>query len=280
MALIASFSECILLHNPQQRPTIDQILKCEWLHQRAKPPPSPLNEARNIIARRKKASFWCNKSRKTSPISPLSVREAPVEPVESYTKKYNNVPIEKFKNPLESFNASATTVIPIHNHSNIYKRNNSLINSSKIIPKRNPKNGHIEIVQDNDIIQVRSYSQDEPSENSMESSDDYDKFMMLPSKTNKDDNQLRALHPMELEARKILRTLGIEDEALEKAIEHGPRSEVIGIYRIVIMRLKTQKEQALISQQSPVSSNDKLKNDHNHKLQQAKKQNATRCAIL
>lgn len=114
----------------------------------------------------------------------------------------------------------------------------------------------------------------------MESSDDYDRFMMLPSKTDKDDNLLRALHPMEQEARKILRTLGIEDEALEKGIEHGPRSEIIGIYRIIIMRLKTQKEQALISQQSPVSSNDKLKNDHNHKLQKSKKQNATKCAIL
>lgn len=241
-----------------------------------------MNEARSIIQKRKKASFWCTKSRKTSPLSPLQPIKLP-EPIECYTKKYNNVPVEKFKNPLET-NASlssATTVIPIHNNLSSSTRNNSLINSSQIVSKRN-KNGHIEIVQNNDIIQVRSYSVDESDESSVESDNngDFDKFMMIPTRTNCDESLLRALHPMEQETRKIMRTLGIHDQELEKNIEHGPRSEIIGIYRIVIMRLKTQKEQAAISHHSPEISDKLNNNHHNHKSPKTKKHNATKCAIL
>lgn len=238
-----------------------------------------MNEARSIIQKRKKASFWCTKSRKTSPLSPLQPIKQP-EPIECYTKKYNNVPVEKFKNPLDT-NASlssATTVIPIHNSLNNVTRNNSLTNSSKIVQKRN-KNGSMEIIQNNDIIQVRSYSVDESDHSSVESDNkDFDKFMMIPTSTNCDEHLLRALHPLEQETRKIMRTLGIHDQELEKNVEHGPRSEIIGIYRIIIMRLKTKKEQASISHHSPVIS-DKLNNNH-HNHQKTKKHNATKCAIL
>lgn len=171
-------------------------------------------------------------------------------------------------------------MIPIHNNLSSIQRNNSLINSSRIVSRRNQKNGKIEIVQNNDVIQVRSYSHDDPSEDlSVESEyKDFDKFMMFPTRTNSDANLFRALNPMEMESRKIMRTLGITDEMLEKQIEHGPRSEIIGIYRIIVMRLKTQKEQSSISHQSPVIS-DKLNNNHFHN-QKTKKHNATRCAIL
>jgi serine/threonine-protein kinase NIM1 len=218
-------------------------------------------------------------------LSPCQPTKFP-EPIECYTKKYNNVPVEKFKNPIEtnaSISASATTVIPVHNNLSTLARNNSLINSSRIVPKRNnDKNGGLEIVQSNDIIQVRSYSNDEPSDESSVDSDckDFDRFMMLPTRSKCDANQLRALHPLEQETRKILKSYGIGDELLEKHIEHGPRSEVIGIYRIVIMRLKTQKEQAsIISHNSPVIS-DKLNNNH-HRVEKSKKHaTKSKCAIL
>lgn len=273
--------ECILLHNPAHRPNIDQILNCEWLHQKPKRPISPLQEARSIIQKRKKASFWCTKSRKTTPLSPLSQPFKQPEPIECYTKKYNNVPADKFKNPLESHISSATTVIPIHNNVKAVTRNNSLINSSKIVLKRNPSNGPIDKTS-SEIIQVRSYSNDDPSgEDSSGDGEnrDYDKFMMIPTLTNSDESILRALNPIEQETRKIMRTLGITDEALEKHVEHGPRSEIIGIYRIIIMRLKTQKEQSSISHHSPVISDKVNNNHHNHKTQKTKK-NATKCAIL
>lgn len=259
--------ECILLHNPAHRPTVDLILRSQWVQQRSKRPQSPLQEARSIIHRRKKASFWCSKSRKTSPMSPNHAKKQP-EYVDCNTKKYNNIPAEKFKNPLEYTPSSATTVIPIHNSLNPVTRNNSLINSSKIILKRNNRNGPIE------IIQVRSYSND-ASEETVEENDnnDFDQFMMTPTKTSScDESLLRTLHPLELETRNIMDSLGIGRELLEKGIEHGPRSEVIGVYRIIIMRLKTQREQS-----SPVISPilENVKKNY-----QSKKQNATKCAIL
>jgi serine/threonine-protein kinase NIM1 len=237
-----------------------------------------LHEARSIIQKRKKASFWCSKSRKTSPISPFHQPIKQPEPIECYTKKYNNVPVEKFKNPLEN---DAPAVIPMQNSLSALSRNNSLINTSKNIKKRNGVNG-VEVVQSHDILQVKSYSNYDPTdESSVEGDKDFDKFMMLPTRTHCDANLLAALDPLEVETRKIMKSLGIGDILLEKNIEQGPRSEVIGIYRIIIMRLKTQKENAsIISHLSPVIT-DKLNNNHHQKPQKTKKkQNATKCAIL
>lgn len=268
-----------MLHNPQHRPNIDQILRCEWLQHRPTRPQSPLHEARTLIQKRKKPSFWCTPSRKTSPLSPNHQPLKQTEVVECYTKKYNNVPVEKFKNPIDNDSSlSATTVIPIHNLSSTIQRNNSLINSSKVVRNQSIKNGSIEKTE---IIQVRSYSQDDPlDETSLDGENkDYEKFMMNPTRTNQDIVLLKNLHPIEQSTRKIMGTLGINDELLEKNIEHGPRSEIIGIYRIIIMRLKTQISSESISQQQSPANNDKL-NNHNHKLQKTKKHNATRCAIL
>lgn len=170
-------------------------------------------------------------------------------------------------------------MIPIHNNLSSIQRNNSLINSSRVVHKRNQKNGLVENVRHSDIIQVRSYSHDDPLEDlSAETEKDFEKFMMLPTRTNSDAILLRALNPLEVEVRKVMKSLGISDGMLEKNIEHGPRSEIIGIYRIIIMRLKTQKELSSISQQSPVIYDKLNNNHHNHKLRKTK--NATKCAIL
>lgn len=112
------------------------------------------------------------------------------------------------------------------------------------------------------------------------------RFMMLPSKTNNDENLLRALHPFEAQTREIMRTYGITDEMLEKNIQHGPRSELIGIYRIIITRLKTHKiaqtaPTTIINNESPVhlKLNDKI-NNNNHQKTLHKKQKTKLCAIL
>lgn len=204
------------------------------------------------------------------------------EPIDCYTKKFNNIPIEKFKNPLEQESSSANTIIHFHNqqnHMSAIKRNNSLINSAKVVKK------NVEIVQNNDIIQVqslRSYSNDDPNTFDIisESDKDFERFMMLPSITNGDINLYRTLNPLEQEVRKIMVSYGISENVIEKNIEHGPRSEIIGIYRILIMRLKTQKEQGSIINQSLVNKNSSSmitnNNNNNHKSQRKKHM----CAIL
>jgi serine/threonine-protein kinase NIM1 len=270
------------------RPNIDMIFRSEWVQQLHKKPESPSTNPLTIIQKRKKASFWCTKSRKTSPLSNQPLKQP--EPIECYTKKYNNVPVEKFKNPLEQEGSlsSAMTVVPVHNHLNTINRNNSLINSSKIVKKN-----QIEIVQNNDIIQVRSlrsYSNDDPSQDdeaSTASEKDFDKFMKLPSRVNGDTNALRALNPLEQEVRKLMNKLGISETLLEKHIEQGPRSEIIGIYRILIMRLKTQKEQASVNNNNSSSSNLLLgsKNHNNnssnrHQSHKSERRRKHMCAIL
>jgi serine/threonine-protein kinase NIM1 len=269
LSFFLSVVECILLHNPAQRPTVDLVLRAQWLQRSAHRPQSPLAEARTLIQRRKKASFWCSKSRKTSPMSP----NHPMKPetIECYTKKYNNVPIEKFKNPLESQPTSATTVIPINNLNSV-TRNNSLINSSKIILKRKEQNGNGRAPVE--ALQINSFSNDQSEESEDEQSYDFSQFMMMPTRTNCDASSLRDLDPLEQEARKIMRGLGIKTEVLEKSIDHGPRSEIIGIYRIIIMRLKTQKEQS--SQLQAISP----MLDNVVKSYQTKKNRASKCAIL
>lgn len=278
------------MHNPIHRPSIDMILRSQWVQQQiVKKPDSPTQNALTIIQKRKKASFWCSKSRKTSPMSPNQPIKQP-EPIDCYTKKYNNIPIEKFKNPLEQETSlsSAMTVVPVHNHLSTIKRNNSLINSSKVV-KRNQRNEPmVEIVQNNDIIQVRSlrsYSNDDPSafdddEISTESEKDFERFMMLPSRTNGDANLLRALNPIEQEVRKLMKSLGISDNLLEKNIEQGPRSEIIGIYRILIMRFKTQKEQPSIINQTAVNKNNTLTNNNNSHKNHKSQRRKHMCAIL
>jgi serine/threonine-protein kinase NIM1 len=191
------------------------------------------------------------------------------ETIECYTKKYNNVPIEKFKNPLESQPTSATTVIPINNLNSV-TRNNSLINSSKIILKKKERNG-----RPVDAFQINSFSNDQSEESEDEhDSKDFAQFMMMPTRTSCDASSLRDLDPLEQEARKIMRGYGIKTEVLEKSIDHGPRSEIIGIYRIIIMRLKNQKEQSSQLQAISPMLDNVVKSYH------TKKNRASKCAIL
>jgi serine/threonine-protein kinase NIM1 len=236
-------------------------------------------ESRSSVGRRKKTSFWCSRTSKTSPLSasssPLSLK--PVEPIECYTKKYNNVPMEKFKNPLEN------TTIPNRNNSQSASRNNSQRNAHK-----NGGNNNVEIVQKNDIIQVRTYANENNNTKTngedvsiSSESRDFEKFMMIPTQTNGD---LSSLHPMEIETRNIMEKYGISRETLEKNAENGPRSEVIGIYRILIMRLKNmqEKEKAkeLEANGNDMQSPPKTNSNSKHKSSTKKRIDATKCAIL
>jgi serine/threonine-protein kinase NIM1 len=179
--------------------------------------------------------------------------------------------------------SSAKTIIPINNQLSTFKRNNSLINSSRIVNK-NIRNELIQIVQSNDIIQVRSYSNDQLEESSIESDKDFERYIMIPTRTNGDHDLLNALNPLEMEVRKLIHMLGISNELLEKHIDHGPRSEIIGIYRILLMRLKTQKEQASITNNSSSHTLDKNSRScsriSNGQHQSQRKKRNTFCAIL
>lgn len=74
-------------------------------------------------------------------------------------------------------------------------------------------------------------------------------FVMAPTDT--DDTSL--LHTFEIESRSILEKLGIPNDMLIRSIGSGPRSEVIGAYRIVVHRLQQKK---ILSLQQAVAEAD------------------------
>lgn len=67
-------------------------------------------------------------------------------------------------------------------------------------------------------------------------SDEQKGFVMLPTQTK----DLSELDDIEINARKILNNLGISDDLLCQAIPSGPRSDIIGAYRIIVHRLQKQ----------------------------------------
>lgn len=271
-----NFLECLLINSPQHRPRIDQVLNSEWIITNLKPKKfseSDLEEARSIISHRRRSSFWCApKSR--NHVQPKVVE--PKKPIECSTKKFNNVPFENFTNPIDMHSIpNHTTVIPISNNTNKFNRNNSLINSSKVIVKRNSVHriGPIDIIQVKNAHSLeRSYSHDNDNEEEcIDNEKDFENFMLLPTNTHNHGDTI-ALHPLETETRKILISYGISCDQLERSIEFGPRSEIIAIYRIVITRLKTQSSKESLP--SPNFSNLK-------KTLHTKQKNPTKiCAIL
>lgn len=72
------------------------------------------------------------------------------------------------------------------------------------------------------------------STNDLIDDDNQGNFVMNP--TNTDD--LTCMNPLEAEARLLLENLGITNDMLRRSIENGPRSEIIGAYRIVVHRLQ------------------------------------------
>lgn len=70
-----------------------------------------------------------------------------------------------------------------------------------------------------------------------EENEDQGEFVMSPTNTN----ILTDIHPVEMEARLTLEKLGITSEMLCQSIESGPRSDIIGAYRIVVHRIQKQQ---------------------------------------
>jgi hypothetical protein len=191
---------------------------CEWIEKTLSKKSSTassnddsIEDVRQMIKRRKKASLWCSKSRSAHPLSSAnktSPKMPCIEFIDCYTKKYNNIPHDKFKNPLQE------------PHS--VKRNNSIK------------------INVNEVIQVKSYY--EKSDSCDKQVEFENEKMMIPTSTLGDLSVIESLSPLESEARQIMSMLGISSEMLEKSINSGPKSEIIGIYRILMMRLKNQRE--------------------------------------
>ncbi|XP_049533697.1 sperm motility kinase-like [Anopheles darlingi] len=71
--------------------------------------------------------------------------------------------------------------------------------------------------------------------------EEHGKFVMYPTTAVSSEGN-RHLHVLEAETRRLMKVLGITSEMLNRAVANGPRSDIIGVYRIIMHRL--QREQA------------------------------------
>ncbi|XP_053673161.1 MAP/microtubule affinity-regulating kinase 3 [Anopheles nili] len=72
--------------------------------------------------------------------------------------------------------------------------------------------------------------------------DEHGKFVMYPT-TNVSSEGNRHLHPLESETRRLMKALGVTGDMIARAVTNGPRSDIIGMYRIIMQRL--QREQTI-----------------------------------
>ncbi|XP_049282567.1 probable serine/threonine-protein kinase DDB_G0280133 isoform X2 [Anopheles funestus] len=73
--------------------------------------------------------------------------------------------------------------------------------------------------------------------------EEHGRFMMYPTTTVSSEGN-RHLHPLEMETRRLMKALGITGDMIARAVTNGPRSDIIGVYRIIMHRL--QREQTSV----------------------------------
>uniref|UniRef100_A0A182YH02 non-specific serine/threonine protein kinase n=3 Tax=Anopheles stephensi TaxID=30069 RepID=A0A182YH02_ANOST len=73
--------------------------------------------------------------------------------------------------------------------------------------------------------------------------EEHGRFMMYPTTAVSSEGN-RHLHPLEMETRRIMKALGITGDMIARAVTNGPRSDIIGVYRIIMHRL--QREQTSV----------------------------------
>lgn len=193
--------------------------------------------------------------------SDASQTEASLVQLYFNTKRANSVLEENFLHPINTILPSMTTIDDTTNGTDAHTkpRRRSIFGGSlkkKIGPmeEKNKSNvfhsrsngieDKISITHSDQIQALRRTVESSSKHNSTsfgdEQNDDDEEqgdFIMAPTNTDNIDT----LHPLELEARTILQKVGITNDMLCHAIDSGPRSEIIGAYRIVINRLQRRK---------------------------------------
>ncbi|XP_050100921.1 uncharacterized protein LOC126581369 isoform X3 [Anopheles aquasalis] len=76
--------------------------------------------------------------------------------------------------------------------------------------------------------------------------EEHGKFVMYPTTAVSSEGN-RHLHALEAETRRLMKVLGITSEMLNRAVANGPRSDIIGVYRIIMHRLQREQAQARLA---------------------------------
>uniref|UniRef100_A0A1Q3FJD3 non-specific serine/threonine protein kinase n=1 Tax=Culex tarsalis TaxID=7177 RepID=A0A1Q3FJD3_CULTA len=262
----------ILVMAPSRRPTIEQLLKCQWfeyaetfknvtnktVNANMDPKAFKQDDRSNEVPMTRRKYFWIfstsgqrrqyssSKSpnrKNNSAANENETNEPSLRTIKCCTKRAGSVLEENFLHPIE-IELSST------NHLKKSCFSNDSSNNKTYSQKDSNRNRRFSISR---LVQKRISPLDfaGKQENSNESTtgdfrdqlqriidEEHGKHIMYPTAT------LNLMHPLEKETRKILESLGITLEMIDKSVINGPRSDIIGIYRIMIHRL--QREQTVL----------------------------------
>uniref|UniRef100_A0A182PMA1 non-specific serine/threonine protein kinase n=1 Tax=Anopheles epiroticus TaxID=199890 RepID=A0A182PMA1_9DIPT len=76
--------------------------------------------------------------------------------------------------------------------------------------------------------------------------DEHGRFVMYPTTAVSSEGN-RHLHPLEAETRRLMKALGITGDMIARAVTNGPRSDIIGVYRIIMHRLQREQTNARLA---------------------------------
>lgn len=253
---------------PSRRPQISEILSSQWInHQNITLDCSPSAAAPKTTTSSKqpKKTLWFSRKRTIHSNRHNIEANQPNTPQLFNTNRANSVLDENFLHPIEVslakpdeptkametykktrsrsiFSNSLKKRIEPFDDTN---RNRSQSNSNECRSDEPNKVLNSVANGDEQIDALRRTVETSSKQNSISCVDDGNEnaneeqgdFFMAP--TNTDDITL--LHTFEIESRSILDKLGISSDMLIRSINSGPRSEVIGAYRIVVHRLQQKK---------------------------------------
>ncbi|KAH8393515.1 hypothetical protein KR200_003710 [Drosophila serrata] len=235
----------ILIHIPAHRPTIDDMLNSQFvtcpklsadlmqweINQHSKPAKRSIFWVRSKSHRLRKSASLRDRYAEVvkKPAISMNTRQQdemfvqnflqPIEVGHEFLMKEPPVPVEQAKRPTRRYllcGSLKKKVTPLETEPEKQLSNGVQCSSTKI----NPWN--IQVAEDCPLF--KNYDAETGS------------CIMLPTATE-DLSQLGAL---EFEARQLLAEMGLSSEMLINARQSGPRSDIIGAYRIVVNRLQKQ----------------------------------------
>jgi serine/threonine-protein kinase NIM1 len=244
----------ILVHVPARRPTIEQILGSQWLSPAcykflsSKAQKVVNNSSPSHQPPRRRVSIWFKNGQTRRKVNARRTTPTHTVSLVCTTKRSFSVLDDKFLFPLteqQLFVApevAETAATPVDKRFSLKKKicpiDNELekgmflnriatidISASNVDSKKATSSSYMNI----STISMNSSASE--AENDVQNQ----RFVSFPSQKSQLD-----LHPLELETRRILKGYGITEKMLFDACLLGPRSELIGIYRIVLNRLQRQ----------------------------------------
>lgn len=288
------FTERILVHAPSRRPTLDQMLTSQWIthithieqmnNQKSTKrssfffsshSSSSSNDRSHKTKNRRNSrskdrspelshftTIQCNTKRATSVLADNFLH--PIENIQQYEKDDHTSVSDRFPTKRMIFSGNLKKKIgPMEQEKINYtqKSNNEIKSANNDISSHITANNQNDVSNKNsvsslDMANATGYvtpalSKSVTNLDSTPYDEEQGDFIMLPTCTT----DMTHLHLIEMEARRIMCKLGVSSEMLLRAIANGPRSDIIGAYRIIIHRLQ---KQALLAKQAEIIAQEEM----------------------